>query len=73
MVGLCQFRKMIKGENMKKPYIVIRSRFLGALEEQINEKIKEGYQLKDWLMIEQYEGNTYYLQVMIHVAAMAAS
>ena len=58
---------------MKKPYVVIRSRFLGALEEQVSEKMKEGYQLKDGLMIEQYEGNTYYLQVMIHVAAMAAS
>ena len=58
---------------MKKPYIVIRSRFLDQLEREVSEKMEEGYQLKDWLMIEQYEGNTYYLQVMIHIAAMAAS
>ena len=58
---------------MKKPYIVIRSRFLDQLEREVSEKMEEGYQLKDWLMIEQWEGNTHYLQVMIHVAAMAAS
>ena len=50
---------------MKKPYIVIRSRFLGILEEQINEKMEEGYRPKDCLMMEQFGGETYYLQTMI--------
>ena len=50
---------------MKKPYIVIRSRVLGQLEQMVNDRMAEGYRLKDCLMMEQFGGETYYLQTVI--------